>query len=317
MRRLQSSAAKLATALAAARITISTSSRLARQESRPEQGERERDLRGPRASLSVDGSSNTRAGGRALGCRDYRPPQLAHILERNRDTGDAYRKVDIMIRNGALVAIVLCALVYSPVLPAQNASAAPTTGGTESTTQRCFRGHPRPQCDVFWLTEFGVAAPISSNPNQASQGALFTWELGGMVNRSTRQAFGVAAFTQAILWGSDQTGQGAAVGIRPRVRFWMSHTTSFDIAPGMVVLGSGAPGFSGHAGLNIADYVGLTMHVVALRPERFDVDRSTRVAVFAGGRLASVPGTIVGVGGPAAVLVAFLIVCGSGSCFGN
>src|SRR5205807_6549338 len=85
----------------------------------------------------------------------------------------------------------------------------------------------------------------------------------------------------------DQTGQGAAVGIRPRVRFWMSHTTSFDIAPGMVVLGSGAPGFSGHAGLNIADYVGLTMHVVALRPERFDVDRSTRVAVFAGGRLAS------------------------------
>ncbi|PYP24864.1 MAG: hypothetical protein DMD51_10460 [Gemmatimonadetes bacterium] len=138
-----------------------------------------------------------------------------------------------------------------------------------------------------------------------------------MVNRSTRQAFGVAAFTQAILWGSDQTGQGAAVGIRPRVRFWMSHTTSFDIAPGMVVLGSGAPGFSGHAGLNIADYVGLTMHVVALRPERFDVDRSTRVAVFAGGRLASVPGTIVGVGGPAAVLVAFLIVCGSGSCFGN
>ena len=79
-----------------------------------------------------------------------------------------------MIRNGALVAIVLCALVYSPVLPAQNASAAPTTGGTESTTQRCFRGHPRPQCDVFWLTEFGVAAPISSNPNQASQGALFT-----------------------------------------------------------------------------------------------------------------------------------------------
>src|SRR5207253_8469269 len=72
VRRLQSSAAKLATALAAARITISTSSRLARQESRPEQGERERDLRGPRASLSVDGSSNTRAGGRALGCREDR-----------------------------------------------------------------------------------------------------------------------------------------------------------------------------------------------------------------------------------------------------
>src|SRR5256884_9902703 len=132
---------------------------MARQESRPEQGERERDLRGPRASLSVDGSSNPRAGGRALGCRDYRPPQLAHILERNRDTGDAYRKVDIMIRNGALVAIVLCALVYSPVLPAQNASAAPTTGGTGSPTQRCFPGHPPPRCGAFWLPQVWLAPP--------------------------------------------------------------------------------------------------------------------------------------------------------------
>ena len=96
-----------------------------------------------------------------------------------------------------------------------------------------------------------------------------------------------------------------------------SQTTSIDIAPGIVVAGSGAPGFSGHAGLNFADYAGLTMHVVALRPEQFDVDRSTRVAVFAGGRLASVPGTILGVGGPLAVGAAFLIACGSGSCFGN
>jgi len=222
-----------------------------------------------------------------------------------------------MIRNAAVQAIALCALVYCPVLPAQNPSVAPTPGGTESTTHWCFRGRPKPQCDVFWLTEFGVAAPISFNPNGVSGGALFTWELGGMVNRGTRHAFGVAAFSQAILWGTDQTGQGAAVGIRPRLRFWTSQTTSIDIAPGIVVAGSGAPGFSGHAGLNFADYAGLTMHVVALRPEQFDVDRSTRVAVFAGGRLASVPGTILGVGGPLAVGAAFLIACGSGSCFGN
>src|SRR2546426_6589373 len=97
----------------------------------------------------------------------------------------------------------------------------------------------------------------------------------------------------------------------------MGHTTSFDIAPGIVVQGSGAPGSSGHAALNFADYAGLTMHLVALRPDQFDVDQSMRVAVFAGGRLASAPGTIVGVGGPAAVLAAFLIVCGSGSCFSN
>src|SRR5256886_10201046 len=144
-----------------------------------------------------------------------------------------------------------------------------------------------------------------------------TWEFGGMVNRGTRHAIGVAAFGQAILWGNDQTGQGAAVGIRPRLRVWMGHTTSFDIAPGIVVHGSGAPGFSGHAALNFADYAGVTMHVVALRPDQYNADRRTRVTVFTGGRLGSVPGTIMGVGGPAVVLVAFLIVCGSGGCFDN
>jgi hypothetical protein len=136
-----------------------------------------------------------------------------------------------------------------------------------------------------------------------------------MANRGTRHAFGVAAFSQAILGGSDS--EGAAVGIRPRLRFWMSHTTSIDIAPGVLVVGSGAPGFSGHAGVNFADYAGLTMHVVAQRSDQFDVNRSTRVAIFAGGRLASVPGTVVGVGGPAAVLAALLIVCAAGDCIGN
>jgi len=222
-----------------------------------------------------------------------------------------------MIRSAAVQAIALCALVYCPVLPAQNPSVAPTTGGSESSTHWCFRGRPKPRCDVFWLTEFGAALPLSSNPNGVSRGALFTWELGGMVNRGTRHAFGVAAFSQAILGGSDEPGSGAAVGIRPRLRFWMSHTTSIDIAPGVVVAGAGAPGFSGHAGLSLADYAGLTLHVVALRPDQFDVDRRVRVAVFAGGRLASVPGTIVGVGGPAALGAALLIACGSGSCFGN
>ena len=119
-----------------------------------------------------------------------------------------------MTRNGAVVAIVSLLLVDATVLPAQNPGAAPATGGPESTAHWCFRGRPRPQCDVFWLTEFGVAAPISSNPDQTSQGALFTWEFGGMVNRGTRHAIGVAAFGQAILWGNDQTGQGAGVGIR-------------------------------------------------------------------------------------------------------
>jgi len=220
-----------------------------------------------------------------------------------------------MIRNRAVLAIVLCVLAHSTVVRAQNPGAVPTTSGTASTAHWCFRGRPRPQCDFFWLTEFGVAAPISSNPYHTSQGALFTWEFGGMVNGGRRHAFGVAAFGQAALWGSSDFAAG---GIRPRVRLWTSDVISFDIAPGIVVLSSGGtPSFSGQAALNFADYAGLTMHVVTLRPSQYDVDRSTRVTVFTGGRLGSVPGTILGVGGPAVVLIAFLIVCSSGSCFGD
>src|SRR5256886_10903437 len=91
-----------------------------------------------------------------------------------------------MIRNVAVRAMFLCALVYSPVLPAQNPNVGPTTGGTESTTQWCFRGRPKTRRDVFWLTEFGAAPPLSSNPNGGSRGGLFTWELGGVNRERTR-----------------------------------------------------------------------------------------------------------------------------------
>src|SRR5438105_15853743 len=99
-----------------------------------------------------------------------------------------------MIRNGAVVSLVLCALVYSPALPAQ-----------ESTTHWCFRGRPKPRCDVFWLTEFGVAAPISTNATAASRGALFTWEPGVIANRGTRHHLGFAVSSQANLRRGDQT----------------------------------------------------------------------------------------------------------------
>src|SRR5256885_16290265 len=101
-----------------------------------------------------------------------------------------------MIRNVAVRAMFLCALVYSPVLPAQNPNVGPTTGGTESTPQWCFRGRPKPRCDVFWLTEFGAALPLSSHPNGVSRGALFTGELGGVGNHGTRPGLWGAALSQ-------------------------------------------------------------------------------------------------------------------------
>lgn len=201
---------------------------------------------------------------------------------------------------GVLLAGISC-LILPPALSGQT----PT-----EPSHWCFRGRPSPACNVFWLTEAGVAAHVAGNQAAYESAPLFTWELGWMVNRGSSRAFGIAAFGQA--------GDGmVAAGIRPRVRFWMNPTMSLDVAPGVAVYASdgGGPGFSGHVGLNFGDYGAATVHVVALRPRTYDTNRSMRTAVFAGGRLGSVPGTVVGVGGPVVVLAILLIACSSGGCY--
>jgi hypothetical protein len=213
-----------------------------------------------------------------------------------------------MMRADSALTIACCALLPSAAIVAQDSTPSPTTVATTHRTHWCFRGRPKPACDVFWLTEFGVAARVGYNQPYES-GPLFTWELGGMVNHGTRGAFGMAAFAQV----GDGVG---AVGIRPRLRYWITPTTSLDLAPGVVLHGSGrSPGFSGHIGLNFGDYAAVTAHVVALRPEPYDIDQRTRTFVFAGGRLGSVPGTIVGITAPIVLLIALVIACSSGGCF--
>ena len=200
--------------------------------------------------------------------------------------------------------VIMLIAISVPVLPS---SALFGQAAAEQPAHGCFRGRPSPPCNSFWLTEAGVAARLADNRPYESA-PLFTWELGWMHNHGSRRALGIAAFGQA---GGDM----AAAGIRPRLRLWMNPTMSLDIAPGIALASSGgAPGFSGHVGLNLGDYAAATVHVVALRPRAYDTNRSTRTAVFVGGRLGSVPGTIAGVGGPLALVVAFLIACGSGGC---
>ena len=203
------------------------------------------------------------------------------------------------LRNVVMLTAISALALPSSALFGQAAAEQPTHG--------CFRGRPSPPCNNFWLTEAGVAARLAGNqPYQSAP--LFTWELGWMHNHGTRRALGIAAFGQA---GGDM----AAAGIRPRLRLWMNSTMSLDIAPGIALIGSGgAPGFSGHVGLNLGDYAAATVHVVALRPRTYDTNRSMRTAVFVGGRFGSVPGTVAGVGGPLVLLAALVIACHSGAC---
>lgn len=184
-----------------------------------------------------------------------------------------------------------CAIVPSTALLAQNPSA---PAAAAYKTHWCFRGRPRPTCDNFWLTELGFAKSMTND-----SASLYTWELGRMVNRGTSHALGVGVFLQGRLWeGNFSDPQYAimqytpprhefAFGIRPRLRLWMNPTISFDLAPGIILFGSGAGvGFGGHVGLNFGDYIAVTAHVVA-RPH-------TRPGVFVGGRMGSAFGAIFG-----------------------
>jgi hypothetical protein len=199
---------------------------------------------------------------------------------------------------------VACAIIPSTALLAQNPSG-PTAVARAHKTQWCFRGQPRPTCDNFWLTELGFAKSVTSDST-----SLYTAEFGWMVNRGTRGALGAGIFVQdrqsaehlaesmTYTVGGDETG----IGIRPRLRWWMSRDISVDVAPGIILFGSGAgAGFSGHVDLNIQDVAAVTAHIVSRPQPRAP---GVQTDVFVGGRIGSTLAAIVG--GALLVLLAAL-----------
>ena len=191
-------------------------------------------------------------------------------------------------------------MTLSPdMLPAQ---------GDTASAHWCYRGHPAPRCSGFVLTEFGASFPIADNGQ--TRGPLYTWELGVMANRGTRHAFGAALFAQA-------RDEVLAAGIRPRVRVWLTGSTSVDLAPGLVLTGSSpGPGFSGFASVNFADLAAVSTELMLLRPRPVDLGQGTRVSLFVGGRLGSGLGATA-IAGTGALILAFLISCGSSGCFSD
>jgi len=172
--------------------------------------------------------------------------------------------------------------------------------------QWCFRGHPAPKCDFFLLTEFGAALRAADNRHVA--GSLYTWELGLMSNHGAKRALGAALFAQA-------GNEVFAFGIRPRARVWLTESTSLDLAPGLVLTGtSPGPGFSGLVAVNFADVVAVTTNLMVLRPRPFETGQGARVSLFVGGRVGSALGTTA-IAGTGALILAFVIACGSGGCF--
>ncbi len=203
--------------------------------------------------------------------------------------------------------LVFAGALLSPIpLLAQEASGQSAVSDSAPAARWCLRGRPLPACQGFWLTEFGMAQGLFGG-RAASHEKLLTWEFGMMWNRGERKALGLAMFFQEGTYAG-------GIGVRPRLRSWLSPTTSIDIAPG-ILLGSERPSFSGHLALNKSN-LALTTHVVAFRPATTDWwNPRNSWLTFVGARAGSAPGLALAIIVPVAVVAFFLLACGGGNCY--
>lgn len=108
-----------------------------------------------------------------------------------------------------------------------------------------------------------------------------------MRNQSRRVAWGAAVF---LGYGDKADG----LGIRPRVRWWMSQAVSLDLAPGLVQhihAGGDGSGFAGQAAVHVGDWFAFTVQALKVRPPSpYSTQRG--MAWYGGVRLGSYPGVI-------------------------
>ncbi len=163
-----------------------------------------------------------------------------------------------------------------------------------SVAETCWRGLPGPECDSFWITEFGTGWRQNSISNQFRKsevsGNQIRYELGHMFNLDDRFAVG-----GTLSMTGNQEGH---FGLNGRIRFWKDRNWSIDLAPGMVFYSTvnndeynlQYPSFTGRLIVNYADFVGLYagLEQVRIESEKSDFD------LYIGVQAASYPGAALG-----------------------
>ena len=164
----------------------------------------------------------------------------------------------------------------------------------------CFRGHPKPDCDFFLITEIGYAFRMQefSRPKLSSSNGCFNWELGLMGNVNARYALGGAFYLAA-------GEEGSRLGIKPRLRRWLAPDVSLDLSPGIILSGNlennedniyadiNGIGFVGSVDLNFSDLFSLTtqLEAVPYKGTHFRVMgeeiKKTAVSLYGGAKLGS------------------------------
>lgn len=132
----------------------------------------------------------------------------------------------------------------------------------------CFKGAPGTNCNSFMITEFGLLKDKNTDV------ARFLFEIGWMNNINKSYAAG-----GALSFSSQNTRWRALlIGIKPRLRIWLYRRLSLEIAPGILFydydnpmnksgLQPQLPAFTGHVGLNLADWIMLALQYENIKLE--------------------------------------------------
>jgi len=165
-------------------------------------------------------------------------------------------------------------------------------------------GGPLPQYRWFLVTEAGAAARLDNGVDlYEKSGVYLILNAGAMKNVSERFALG------ATLYGGGDDYR-LRFGLKGRVRYWINRTTSFDVAPGIIVAGDddwsgGAtyPGFVAEASLTIDRWLSLTGEVESIDVEHQDGRVERDVSTYAGIKVGGAAGIIVTMAGLLALAV--------------
>ena len=157
----------------------------------------------------------------------------------------------------ASIAAVTACLGSPVVVNADEADPPPAPSERKPGHALCWRG--KPECGSFIITEMGVLYRLDDYPFPGDPSRInLSFDAGWMKNLSKRDAVGLTGYA---LTDGDMT----RLGIRPRYRRWLSHGSSIDISPGVLLSGEDPaidydpPGFVLAASLNEGDLVALTL----------------------------------------------------------
>jgi hypothetical protein len=192
-------------------------------------------------------------------------------------------------------------------------------GARDERDRFLFRGHAKPGCSAFMITEFGFSGTLKNNENRrVVADMIYSFDGGVMKNLNARWAVGGTGLF-ALSFFDHSADIVARVGIKPRIRYWLNRNVGLDISPGLVFYPGarrlGNTGFSGQVGVSFGDYATITGHIEIydwqmrswdFESETWLTEEGTAVSTYAGIRL----GSYAGAGASVLPFILFVLIAG-------